>query len=103
MYLAEISSHLHGDDTKMIFFIDPDEEGFGIVVEDTTPGRPEATSVRSLEETIAFLKEEMIVNQFLLNLFAHARQWVEGTLEFVFKSRESAGYFLLHFLILGLS
>merc|ERR1712198_562929 len=35
-----ISSLLHRDDTGLIFFIDPEKECFGIVVEDTSALRP---------------------------------------------------------------
>ena len=34
--LADISSRLHRNDTEFIFFIDPDEEGLGVIMEDTS-------------------------------------------------------------------
>ena len=34
--LNNSSSLLHGDDSKLIFFVDPDKEGLGIVMEDTS-------------------------------------------------------------------
>merc|ERR1712154_339694 len=36
----DISSLLHGDNSHLIFFIDPEKEGLGIIVEDTTTLRP---------------------------------------------------------------
>jgi hypothetical protein len=33
---SQVSSHLHGDDTEMIFLIAPDQEGLGVIVVDTT-------------------------------------------------------------------
>ncbi len=34
-YLLDVSSLLHGNDTQLVFFIDPDQEGFLVVMEDT--------------------------------------------------------------------
>jgi hypothetical protein len=34
--LNDSGSLLHGDDSKLIFFVDPDEESLGIVMEDTS-------------------------------------------------------------------
>lgn len=51
---SKVSSHLHGDETKMIFFIAPDQEGLGIIVVDTTSSWPEAASVGSLQEAITY-------------------------------------------------
>ena len=40
------STLLHGDNSHLIFFIDPDEEVLGFVVEDTTGVWPVATATR---------------------------------------------------------
>lgn len=64
----------------MILLVAPDQEGLVVVVEDATSSGPKAASVRSLEEPIALFKEEVIINQFLLHLLAHASEWVEGAL-----------------------
>ena len=34
--LADVGTLLHGDDTKLVLLIHPDEEGLCVVVEDTT-------------------------------------------------------------------
>merc|ERR1740131_160488 len=49
VYLSQVTSLLHGDDAKVIFLIDPDEEGLGIVVVDTTAVGPVAAGVSGLE------------------------------------------------------
>merc|ERR1719204_1464830 len=36
----DITSLLHGDNSELILFIDPDEESLGIIVENTTSLRP---------------------------------------------------------------
>ena len=33
---CDVGSWLHGDDSKLVLFVDPDEEGLGIVVENTS-------------------------------------------------------------------
>lgn len=79
---AEVTTHLHGNDTKMIFFVDPNQEGFVVVVIDTTSRWPETARVGGLQEAVTFLEQEVVVDQFLLDFFAHASKWVEGTFEF---------------------
>ena len=51
--LTDVGTWLHGDDTELILFVDPDEEGLVVVVEDTTTLGPVAVETASLEETIS--------------------------------------------------
>jgi len=76
---SDISTLLHGDDTELILLIDPDEESLGIVVEDTSALWPVSVETTSLEETISFLEEEMIINKLLLILGAHGVKGVESS------------------------
>lgn len=101
-YLSKIATHLHGDDPEVIFLIAPDEEGLLVVVVDATASWPETASVGSLKETIAFLEEEVVVDELLLDFLAHAREWVERALELAFKTGQGAGDLVLHLLVLGL-
>lgn len=48
MYLSEVTAHLHGDQPEVVLFIAPDKEGFGVVVVDTSPSRPESAGVGGL-------------------------------------------------------
>lgn len=82
VHSTQVTTHLHRNDTKMIFFVTPYQEGFSVVVENATARGPEATGIGGLQETITFLEQEVIIDKFLLNLFAHASQGVEGSLEF---------------------
>ena len=52
--LFDSSSFLHGDDSKLIFFIDPNEESFINIVEDTSTRWPVSVQVASFEESISF-------------------------------------------------
>lgn len=45
---VEVGTVLHGDDTELILFIDPHEEGLGIVVEDTSALGPFAVKTACL-------------------------------------------------------
>jgi len=53
---VDIGTLLHGDDTELIFFIDPDEESLGVIVEDTTALGPVTVETAGFEETISFPK-----------------------------------------------
>merc|ERR1711982_110067 len=75
------STWLHGNDSKLILFIDPDEEGLGIIMEDTTTRRPVSVEVASLEESVTFLEQEMVVDELLLDFLVHTLERIESTLE----------------------
>jgi hypothetical protein len=83
---GDSSTWLHGNNTELIFFIDPNEESLGIVVENTSARRPITIEVASLEETITLLEQEMILNELILGSFVHSLQGVELTLQITFES-----------------
>merc|ERR1712001_764214 len=70
---------LHGDDSKLILFVDPDKECFGSVVEDTTALWPVTLHTSYLQVWISSHEEEMIIDQLLSDLLVHASQWVVVT------------------------
>ena len=49
---ADVSTLLHGDDTELILLINPDEEGLGVIVEDTSALGPVAVKTAGIEEAI---------------------------------------------------
>jgi len=100
--LSEIASHLHGDDTKVILFVAPDQEGFVVIVVDTTASWPVTAGIGSLEETIALLEQEVIINQLLLDILAHSSQGVVFALQLTGETGKGLGDFLFHFLVHGL-
>jgi len=69
---SDISSHLHRNDTELIFFIDPDKEGLLVIVEDTTALRPVSFHTSNSQVSITRHKEEVVINQLLTNRFLHA-------------------------------
>merc|ERR1712106_1140765 len=48
-YTFNITSHFHGDNSELIFLIDPDQEGLSSVMEDTTTLRPITFHASNLE------------------------------------------------------
>ena len=60
----------------MILFVDPAKEGLGIVVEDATAGGPVTVETAGLEEAIALLEQEVVLDQLLLIGLAHGSQGV---------------------------
>merc|ERR1719481_1377617 len=74
----DISTHLHGDNTELIFLIDPGEEGLVLVVEDSATLRPVTLHASNLEVGVAGDKEEVVVDQLLPHLLVHASERVVG-------------------------
>jgi len=62
---------LHRNDSKLVLFVDPDEEGLLVVVENTTTFRPFAVEATGFEESISFFEKEVISNQLLLLCGSH--------------------------------
>ena len=50
---VDVSTWLHGDDSELILFINPHEEGLGIVVEDTSSLGPFTVKSASLQESVS--------------------------------------------------
>ena len=57
--LGDASTLLHGDDSELVLLVDPDEEGLGVVVEDSTATGPVTVEVAGLEETVAFPRKKL--------------------------------------------
>ena len=76
---TNVSSFFHGNDSELIFFIDPDEECLVLVVVDTSSGRPVSVETTSVEESVTFFEEEVICNQLFLIFLRHGSKRVVGT------------------------
>ena len=75
-YTLDITTLLHGDDSELILFVDPDKECFGCVVEDTTALWPVTLHTSYLQVWISRHEEEVIIDQLLSDSFIHSSQWI---------------------------
>ena len=73
-YRLDITSGLHGDDPQLILFIDPSQECFILVVEDSSTLRPIALHTGDNQVLISRNKQEMVIYQLLTDLLAHPCQ-----------------------------
>ena len=71
---SNIGTLLHGDDSQLILFIDPDEEGLFIVVEDASSLRPISVEATCIQESVSFFEEEVVGDQLILLLCSHGSE-----------------------------
>ena len=64
--LSNVASLLHGDNSKLILLVNPHQEGLVVVVEDTSVVWPVSVQVASLEESVTFFEQEVVVDQLFL-------------------------------------
>jgi len=72
----DISSLLHGNNPELILLIDPDEEGLGIIMEDTSSLRPVTLHTSNSQVSVTRDKEEVVINKLLSDLLIHSSQRV---------------------------
>jgi len=62
-HTAHVSTRLHGDDTDVIFLVDPNQEVLVFVVPDPTGVRPVTRhACGSQQRRDGFVEEEMVIN-----------------------------------------
>merc|ERR1712038_1713069 len=84
----DISTLLHGDDSELILLVDPDEEGLGIIVEDTSALRPVSLHTSNSKVSVSRDEEKVVINKLLSDLLIHASQGVVFTSKI---TREGSG------------
>ena len=57
----EVCSVLHRDDSKLVFFVDPDEEGLFLVVEDASAVGPVSVEATGFKISVSLLEEEVVI------------------------------------------
>ena len=70
--LADVGALLHGDDSELIFFVDPDKECLVVVMEDTTGFGPFALEATALKVLITSLEKEVVLDELFLIGFGHS-------------------------------
>lgn len=73
---SDITTGLHGDDSELIFFIDPDEESLIIIVIDSSSSWPVSVESTSLQESVTFLEQEMVCNELFSLSISEFSEWV---------------------------
>jgi hypothetical protein len=91
---SNISTLLHRNNSQLIFFINPNEEGLLVVMEDTSSFRPVPVESTSLKESVTLFKEEVISNQLLLLSFSHRAKRIESASKFALKRVAGLNNFL---------
>lgn len=78
---SDISSLLHGDDSEMVLFVQPDQEGLVVVVEDASGFGPISVKPCSLKVLVTLLEQEMVISHLFLLLGSEFTQLIVGSLE----------------------
>ena len=61
--LLDVRSFLHGDNSELIFLINPDKESLGIVVENSSSLWPVSLKTARLKIFVSSLEKEVILNE----------------------------------------
>jgi len=81
-----ISPFFHGNDSQLVFFIYPDQECFGIIVEDSPALRPIPLHSSNGKVSVSRHKQEMIIHKLLPYSFIHSSKRIVFTSQVSFKS-----------------
>jgi len=99
--LLDVGTLLHGDNSELILFVNPNEEGFGIVVEDTSSLWPVSLESSRLKIFVSSLEKEVISDQLLSIGVAHVTEGVVFTFKVSLEFTKSRDDKFLDFLSLG--
>jgi len=76
-YLFDVTVFLHGDNSNVVFFVDPNEKVFGAVVPDTSGVWPVSGHAGSEQKRGNwFIEQKVVVDKLVLFSFGHVFQWV---------------------------
>ena len=67
----EVAPVLHWDDAELVFFVDPDQEGLVVIVEDATTFRPFTVKPCGLKESITFFEQEVVLDELGTLIVVH--------------------------------
>ena len=95
--LSNVGAHLHGDDTELIFFVDPHKERLVVIVENATSLGPISFQTARLQVLIAALEKEVVRNELFPFLFGHGAERVVLALKFALELRQGSHNLLLNF------
>jgi len=95
--LANVASWLHGDNSELILFVNPDEESLVVIVEDTSAFWPFSVESTGFKESVSLFEEEVVVNELLLVSLRHSSKAVVFSLELTFEFLSGSNNVVLNF------
>ena len=94
--LTDVGAWLHRDDTELILLVDPNQERFVVVVENSTCFRPLAFEETTLEILVATFKEEVVFDKLISVGIAHLSEGVVLALQFASEVVKDTNYVTLN-------
>jgi len=92
----DVSALLHGDDTGLVLLIDPEKEGLGVIVEDSTTLRPVTLHTSDSQVAVTRDEEEVIINELLADGLVHASERIVLASKISGQLGQSGGHHLLN-------
>jgi len=99
----DIATLFHGDNSGLIFLVDPEKEGLGVIVEDSTTLGPVTLHTSNSQVFVSAHEEEMVINKLLTNSFVHASERIVLASKISSQLGQSVGHqlFNINSLLLG--
>jgi len=91
----DVAALLHGDDTGLVLLIDPEKEGLGVIVEDSTTLGPVTLHTSDSQVTVSGNEEEVVIDQLLTDSLVHASKRIVLASEVTGQLGQSGGHHLL--------
>jgi len=91
----DVATLLHGDDTGLVLLIDPEKEGLGVIVEDSTTLGPVTLHTSDSQVTVSGNEEEVVIDQLLADSLVHASKRIVLASEVTGQLGQSRGHHLL--------
>merc|ERR1712190_96187 len=92
----DITALFHGDDSHLVLLVDPEKEGLGSVVEDSTALGPVTLHTSNGKVTVSTDEEEVIINKLLTDSFIHTSERVVVASEIIGELAKSTAHQLLN-------
>merc|ERR1719411_485116 len=92
----DVAALLHGDDAGLVLLVHPQQEGLGVVVEDSTALGPVALHAGNSEVPISGHEEEVVINQLLSDGLVHPGEGVVLASQVAGQLGQGVGHQLLH-------
>merc|ERR1719356_1046486 len=91
----DVAALLHGDDTGLVLLVDPEKEGLGVIVEDSTTLGPVTLHTSDSQVTVSGNEEEVVIDQLLADGLVHASKRIVLASEVTSQLGQSGGHHLL--------